>query len=178
MPDYIITDNEIKTYEKSTTEFLNKGAYAALQQDGSVVAWGKSDYGGDISQIKDDLKNITQIFSSSSGFAALKNDGSVISWGEGINSTRDRVQLDTQSISEKVGKNIVSISSGKYGFVAIKQDGSLVTWGDESINFERVKDKLQSKAVRLVITRSTTKAMVSIKSKLILAMTTSQVFHY
>jgi len=150
MPDYIITDNEIKTYEKSTTEFLNKGAYAALKEDGSVVAWGKSDYGGDISQIKDDLKNITQIFSSSSGFAALKNDGSVISWGEGINSTRDRVQLDTQSISEKVGKNIVSISSGKYGFVAIKQDGSLVTWGDESINFERVKDKLQSQVVKVI----------------------------
>ena len=126
MPDYIITDNEIKTYEKSTTEFLNKGAYAALKEDGSVVAWGKSDYGGDISQIKDDLKNITQIFSSSSGFAALKNDGSVISWGEGINSTRDRVQLDTQSISEKVGKNIVSISSIlKHGPHRIK---FLISW--------------------------------------------------
>ena len=60
------------------------------------------------------------------------------------------VQLDTQSISEKVGKNIVSISSGKYGFVAIKQDGSLVTWGDESINFERVKDKLQSQVVKVI----------------------------
>ena len=41
------------------------GAFAALKEDGSVVTWGHSDYGGNSSAVSDGLQSgVTQIFSS------------------------------------------------------------------------------------------------------------------
>ncbi|WP_052952475.1 RCC1 domain-containing protein [Enterobacter hormaechei] len=55
---------------------------AALKRDGSVVAWGHPDQGGDTSPVADELYNIRAIYSSTYGFCALRNDGKVIVWGE------------------------------------------------------------------------------------------------
>ena len=67
--------------ERTNQEFLNKSAFAALKEDGSVVTWGNSLEGGDSSDISLDLKNVSQIFSTVNSFAALKEDGSVVTWG-------------------------------------------------------------------------------------------------
>lgn len=55
---------------------------AALKNDGSVVAWGHPDQGGDTSPVANELYDIRAIYSSTYGFCALRNDGKVIVWGE------------------------------------------------------------------------------------------------
>ena len=58
-------------------------AFAALREDGSVITWGNSDYGGDSSSIAAHLKSgVKKIYSADSAFAAVKEDGSVITWGD------------------------------------------------------------------------------------------------
>ena len=56
-------------------------AFAAILADGSVVAWGDPDKGGDCSAVQDLLRNVQQIQASSGAFAAILADGSVIPWG-------------------------------------------------------------------------------------------------
>ena len=68
--------------DRTTQEWRNRGAFAALKEDGSVVTWGRSDLGGDISSVSSQLASgVSQIFSTYSAFAALKDDGFVITWG-------------------------------------------------------------------------------------------------
>ena len=62
--------------------FSTEYAFAALKNDGSVVAWGNSSYGGDSSSVSAYLNSgVVNIFSTERAFAALKNDGSVVAWG-------------------------------------------------------------------------------------------------
>jgi hypothetical protein len=42
---------------------------------------GHSDYGGDSSNVKDQLINIKEIYSTFNAFAAVLNNGTVITWG-------------------------------------------------------------------------------------------------
>ena len=58
-----------------------RGAFAAILADGSVVAWGAPDRGGDSSAVQDQLKNVQQIQATGWAFAAILADGSVVSWG-------------------------------------------------------------------------------------------------
>ena len=56
-----------------------------ISQNGSVITWGDSNYGGDSSAVSSDLSSgVTEIFSTSFAFAALKTDGSVITWGDSV----------------------------------------------------------------------------------------------
>ena len=47
-----------------------------------VVTWGKSDYGGDSSEVQDRLKGVQQVQSNIRAFAAILADGSVVTWGD------------------------------------------------------------------------------------------------
>ena len=51
------------------------GAFAALKADGTVVAWGGKNYGGDCSDVQEQLVDVRYIYPTSSAFAALKGDG-------------------------------------------------------------------------------------------------------
>ena len=49
-------------------------AFAAVLSDGSVVTWGDADFGGDSSQVQEQLKDVQQIQSSRrSGFVNFSN---------------------------------------------------------------------------------------------------------
>ena len=49
---------------------------------GSVVAWGDSNDGGDSSSVSSQLQSgVVSIFSTDRAFAAIKSDGSVVTWG-------------------------------------------------------------------------------------------------
>ncbi|SHE48717.1 delta-60 repeat domain-containing protein [Lampropedia hyalina DSM 16112] len=63
--------------------FSNGYAFAALKENGSVVAWGNPEYGGVISSEIQDLLDggVVQVFNNQGAFAALKDDGSVVAWG-------------------------------------------------------------------------------------------------
>jgi co-chaperonin GroES (HSP10) len=51
-------------------------------QDGSVVTWGDTGYGGDSSRVQAELKQgMAIIFSNHSDFAAVMRDKSVVPWG-------------------------------------------------------------------------------------------------
>ncbi|MEI8237211.1 MAG: hypothetical protein WCG11_08590, partial [Methylococcaceae bacterium] len=67
----------VTSKDKPYNEIQNYAAFAAIKNDGSVVAWGNSDFGG----TAPNMTNVKQIFSTGYAFAALKNDGFVVSWG-------------------------------------------------------------------------------------------------
>ena len=50
---------------------------------GSVVTWGRSDWGGDSSDVASQLSSgVTKVYSKTYAYAAVKEDGSVVTWGE------------------------------------------------------------------------------------------------
>lgn len=114
--------------------FSNPSAFAALKQDGSVVAWGSPNAGGDPGCVVSTSAGcvpappgslaggITQIMSSVSAFVARKADGSVVTWGDG----------DGAASSAPVGgalTGVAQVFSNDAAGAALKQDGSVVTWG-------------------------------------------------
>ncbi|WP_413682031.1 Ig-like domain-containing protein [Prochlorococcus sp. MIT 1323] len=111
---------------RSTHEHRNNSAFAALKDDGSVVTWGRSDYGGDSSSVADQLSSgVNQIFSSREAFAALKDNGSVVTWGHEHNG-------DSSSVSDQLSSGVNQIFSTASSFAALKDDGSVVSWGSSS----------------------------------------------
>ena len=46
---------------------------------------GDARFGGDSSQVQDQLKNVQQVVGGPAAFAAIIADGSVVTWGEGPN---------------------------------------------------------------------------------------------
>jgi hypothetical protein len=128
-----------------TTIYSNYGAFAALRADGSVVTWGNSWVGGDMSYYQsstnqmisvaseldgqDDNRDVTAIYSNNGAFAALRADGSVVTWGDswyGGDSSAVASQLDGHDDS----RDVTVIYSNYGAFAALRADGSVVTWGD------------------------------------------------
>ena len=72
-------------------------AFAAILEDGCVVAWGNRFCGGDSSAVQHQLKGVRQIQATSQAFAAILEDGSVVAWGKadyGGDSSAVRDQLE------------------------------------------------------------------------------------
>ena len=105
-------------------EYGHDSAFAALKDDGSVITWGDSRYGGDSSGVADQLgSGVVQIFSTVRAFAALKDDGTVVTWGDsGLGG-------DSSGVADQLGSGVVQIFSTSHAFAALKEDGSVVTWG-------------------------------------------------
>lgn len=65
----------------------NMYAFAARKSDGSVITWGRPDYGGDSSTVALDLRAdktnwVNSIVATCCAFAAHRNDGRVVTWGK------------------------------------------------------------------------------------------------
>ena len=104
--------------------FANDVAFAALKDDGSVVAWGYDEYhGGSWSSVVSNLQSgVIKIFPSYDTFIALKNDGSVVVWGyDG--------SLTIEEDREKLSNGVLDVVTSGYGLAAVKDDGSVVVWG-------------------------------------------------
>ena len=97
---------------KRSSEFrrgpdLLKNCFAALKDDGSVIAWGLFNAGGDITINELDVSSqlssgVSQIFSTYDSFAALKEDGSVVTWGNSFNGgDSSAVSADCNPVSRK-----------------------------------------------------------------------------
>merc|ERR1711920_425641 len=118
--------------------------------DGSVVTWGAAQCGGDSTKVRQQLTDVSCIYSTRSAFAAVKVDGTIVTWGDaecGGDSTKVRPQLtgissifSTQaafaafaavrvvgSFQQLTG--ISSVASTDTAFAALKVDGTVVTWG-------------------------------------------------
>ncbi len=99
-------------------------AFATITSDNSVVAWGHSDWGGDIpAQKKALLTNVKSINSTDDAFAALNSDGSVVAWGS-VDSGGDTTDVELELY------NIQYLMSTRHSFAALRGDGVVISWGD------------------------------------------------
>ncbi|CAE8637008.1 unnamed protein product [Polarella glacialis] len=126
-------------------------AFAAIQDDGSVVTWGKKFYGGDSSSVADKLQEgVGQVAGTYSAFAAVKDDGSVVAWGGAACGG------DSSSVADKLQEGVVQVTGTSNAFAAVKEDGSVVTWGNAACGGDSssVADKLQEGIVQVTGNKS------------------------
>ena len=94
-------------------------AFALFCSGGNwVVTWGDPGYGGDSSEVQDQLKGVQQIQATYSAFAAILANGLVVTWGDpgyGGDSSEVQDQL----------KGVQQIQATDSAFAAILADGSL-----------------------------------------------------
>jgi hypothetical protein len=110
---------------RTSGEWRNIGAFAALKADGSVVSWGYGGTGGDNSAVASQLSSgVRQIFSAGTAFAALKTDGSIVSWGNGDGGG------NSSAVASQLSSGVNQIFSSYGAFAALKADGSVVSWGN------------------------------------------------
>ncbi|QNI52810.1 peptidase family S8 protein [Synechococcus sp. BIOS-E4-1] len=108
-------------------EYQNQAAQAVVKDDGSVIAWGNSSYGGNSSSVQSKLNSgVEDVYSNYYSFAALKDDGSVVTWG---NSSYGGNQSINNSNTAGLKSGVTDISSSSHAYAAIKDDGSVITWG-------------------------------------------------
>ena len=106
--------------------YSNPYAFVALKTDGSVVAWGNSNYGGTgpaPSSVTAANSGVVAVYSTFYAFAALKSDGSVIAWGESGNGG---------TTPGNVSSGVVAVYSIDTAFAVLKNNGSIVVWGNEA----------------------------------------------
>jgi hypothetical protein len=121
-------------------------AFAALKDDGSVVKWGLSGYGGNSSAMSDELSSgVTKIYSNPYAFAALKDDGSVVTWGSSDSGG------NSGAAAGGLSSGVTQIYSTWWAFAAVKSDGSVVTWGlaDRGGDSSAVSDDLSSGVTKI-----------------------------
>ncbi|OLP81299.1 putative E3 ubiquitin-protein ligase rbrA, partial [Symbiodinium microadriaticum] len=130
---------------KATRQGHIFSAFAALLDDGSVVAWDRDLHGGDSSDVQEQLSNVQQLQASVAAFAAILGDGAVVTWGSA------NFGGDSRAVQEQL-KNVQQIQASDGAFAAILGDGSVVTWGkadcggDSSAVQEQLKNVQQIQA--------------------------------
>ena len=90
---------------------------AAILGDGSVISWGRADFGGDSSSVQEQLRNVQQIQASISAFAAILVDGLVVTWGDGMSGG------DSRAVQDQL-RDVQQIQACKWAFAAVRGDGS------------------------------------------------------
>lgn len=104
--------------------YLSGGDYhsMALKADGSIAAWGYTDYG----QLDVPAPN-SEFIAVSAGAAfsmGLKADGTISAWGR---------NFDRQATVPAPNSNFVAISAGDIHSLGLKADGSVVGWGTNTL---------------------------------------------
>jgi alpha-tubulin suppressor-like RCC1 family protein len=100
---------------------IGGGSYhgVALKRDGTVVAWGKNDYGQ--TNVPAGLSDVVAIKAGAFHTLALKSDGTVVAWGWNIAG-----QCNVPAGLE----HVVAIATNSMASVAVKSDGTFVQWGN------------------------------------------------
>ena len=115
--DYSSARNDFGFHNASNN--FNNQAFATLQADGSITAWGNSGNGGTGAPTG---SGYTKIYSNRYAFAALKIDGSITAWG----------RSNYGGSGAPTGSGYVKIYSNSEAFVALKADGSITAWGNSN----------------------------------------------
>ena len=107
--------------------YSTQKAFAALKSDGSVVAWGYSDYYSGGSSVAPSsvtaATNVVAVYSTERAFAALKSDGRVVAWGDYYYGGDG-----APSTVANTGSGVVAVYSTGNAFAALKTDGTVVAW--------------------------------------------------
>ena len=99
------------------------------------MTWGDPDFGGDSSEVQDQLKGVRQLPATPHAFAAILADGSVVTWGHpdfGGDSSEVQYQL----------KGVQQVQATETAFAAILADGSVVTWETKTKVVTALKSKI------------------------------------
>ena len=120
----------------------NSGAFSALRNNGDLVSWGYTGYGG-IDHKSNDIvtrrigsrDSIESIHSTSEAFTVLLKSGSTKSWG---NSSYGG---DDSKIINILENNVERIQTTKWAFVAHLKDGRVVIWGGRNHTEPYIGDK-------------------------------------
>jgi uncharacterized protein YjbI with pentapeptide repeats len=104
------------------------GTVAALRTDGSVVACGISNYGGNVTTNTNGTvsSNVRTVYALGFAFVALKSDGSVVQWGNINYSSSVLPPTDASN-------GVIHVFTTGNAAHALKTDGSIVGWGNSSI---------------------------------------------
>jgi hypothetical protein len=90
----------------------------ALKSDGTVVGWGRNDFGQASPPAR--LSNVVAIAAGGSHSLALRRDGTVVAWGDNESG---------QAIPPAGLSNVVAIAAGGWHSLALRSDGTVVGWG-------------------------------------------------
>ncbi|MEI6746335.1 MAG: hypothetical protein WCL34_10260 [Methylococcaceae bacterium] len=124
--------NQLDGSVKVTKIYISGNSFAALRQDGSVVTWGDSSFGGDSQSVESQLDgsiDVIKINSNGDAFSALRADGSVVTWGDKSSGGDNSVVAN-----ELDGKiKVTDVYPNNGGFSALREDGVLVTWGASGV---------------------------------------------
>lgn len=120
--------------------YSNNYAYAALKENGTVVTWGNSQFGGDSSGVQAHLEGVKAIYSTPEAFAALKEDGTVVAWGNPFAGG------DISAVQSQL-TDVKEIYASKFGFVALKNDKTLISWSGDGQTTSFTKTISQVKSV-------------------------------
>jgi alpha-tubulin suppressor-like RCC1 family protein len=102
------------------------GAFAALKDDGSVVAWGDAEMGSNTSVYADQLKKgVKTIYSADRAFCALKDDGMVVSWGYFVGNSA----VSHADKKNELSKDVQTVVGNRNAFAALTKDGAVIAWG-------------------------------------------------
>ena len=130
-PTYAIA-TDINGTKKVTKISSTADAFAAVRDDGSVITWGSSSYGGDSSSVSSALaSDVIKILGTERAFAALKNDGSVVVWGksgEGGSFDANTAGSTSTMSNNTLSSGVLDVFATEEGFTAVKSDG-IILWG-------------------------------------------------
>ena len=103
----------------------DSGHSLALKRDGTLVAWGFDDDGGN--RVPAGLDQVKAIAAGRAHSLAVKADGSVVAWGSNPHG----------GITPPPGLgNVVAVSARGYFSLALKSDGTVAAWGS---NFDGIQ---------------------------------------
>jgi uncharacterized delta-60 repeat protein len=91
----------------------------ALKGDGTMVAWGRNDYGE--GTVPEGLSGVVAIGAGDSHNLAVRSDGTVVAWG--------RNDWGQATVPEGLG-GVVAVAGGTTCSVALKSDGTVAAWGN------------------------------------------------
>jgi len=129
-------------------------AFCALNNDGKIITWGHSNYGGDYKHKYDEITDISSISSNIYSMAAISKTGKLYTWGEygryhnnqwaGLTSTNYKKDMtDSSAYESKVNSGVTDVYYNDAAGIAIKDDGNGFTegrvfsyWVDEQKGFQ------------------------------------------
>jgi hypothetical protein len=109
-----------RVLDNVTAISAGRGFSLALRKDGTVVAWGDSQYGA--SDVPPGLSNVVAVTAGWTDSLALRRDGTVVGWGN---------PKPPSGLS-----NIVAVAAARewYGHnLALRNDGTVVEWGPNGL---------------------------------------------
>jgi hypothetical protein len=117
-------------------EFPNLTAFALLNRDGSVTAWGNLAAGGGMTGttgVPSTLQSPPaagaarplQLYSNERAFAALMDDGSLQVWGDANYGVSN---VPASVTAANIANPIIAVYSTKGGFAALRNDNSIDWW--------------------------------------------------